>query len=112
MNRQQGRIHEIIEQRLQDGLSPLHLDVENESSQHNVPVDSETHFRILVVSDAFEGRRQVQCHQAVYGLLNDLIGKPVHALALHTYGPSEWDQASKALSSPACMGGSNRQSID
>lgn len=108
MNRQQGRIQEIIEERLREGLSPLHLDIENESNQHSVPSNSETHFRVVVVSDAFEGRRQVQCHQAVYGLLNDLIGKPVHALALHTYGPSEWEQAGKPMASPECLGGASQ----
>lgn len=106
MREQSGRIQEIIEERLRDGLSPTHLDVENESHMHRVPSNSETHFRVVVVSHAFEGRRQVQCHQAVYGLLNDLMGKPVHALALHTYGPSEWQSISDAPSSPACLGGS------
>ena len=101
-----GNVQERVEDRLTEGLSPVYLTVENESFMHNVPADSETHFRIVVVADAFEGRRQVQCHQAVYGLLNDMIGKPIHALALHTYGPEEWKATEKAPESPACMGGS------
>ena len=110
MNTSVGRIQEIIEDRLSEGLSPVHMEVENESFMHRVPQDSETHFRILVVSDAFEGRRQVQCHQAVYGLLKDLIGKPVHALALHTFGPSEWAAGQVAPDSPPCLGGSSADS--
>ena len=101
-----GSIQEMVEDRLVEGLSPVYLTVENESYMHSVPADSETHFRIVVVADAFEGRKQVQCHQAVYGLLNDMIGKPIHALALHTYGRDEWDATQKAPDSPACMGGS------
>ena len=53
MNTSVGRIQEIIEDRLSEGLSPVHMEVENESFMHRVPQDSETHFRILVVSDAF-----------------------------------------------------------
>ena len=102
-----GSIQEMVEDRLEEGLSPVYLTVENESYMHSVPADSETHFRIVVVADAFEGRKQVQCHQAVYGLLNDMIGKPIHALALHTYGRHEWDAVQKAPDSPACMGGSS-----
>lgn len=96
----------MVQNRLMEGLSPVYLVVENESHMHSVPENSETHFRIVVVADAFEGRRQVQCHQAVYGLLNDMIGKPIHALALHTYGPDEWDSTTSAPLSPPCMGGS------
>lgn len=106
-----GSIQEKVEDRLQEGLSPIYLTVENESYMHSVPANSETHFRIVVVADAFEGRRQVQCHQAVYGLLNDMIGKPIHALALHTYGPQEWQASKEAPASPACMGGSSKNDV-
>lgn len=105
-----GSVQEMVEGRLVEGLSPVYLTVENESYMHSVPADAETHFRIVVVADAFEGRRQVQCHQAVYGLLNDLIGKPIHALALHTYGPEEWSTKEHAPDSPECMGGSSNSS--
>lgn len=100
-------IQELVKDRLTEGLSPVYLSVENESSMHSVPDNSETHFRIVIVAEAFEGRRQVQCHQAVYGLLNDMIGNPIHALALHTYGPETWDDSNSAPASPACMGGSS-----
>ena len=106
MTVQVGRVKELIESRLDEGLTPLHLVVENESYMHSVPENSETHFRIVVVAEAFEGRRQVQCHQAVYGLLNDIIGKPIHALALHTYGPDEWEPDQETPDSPVCLGGS------
>ena len=102
-----GGVQEMVEYRLVEGLAPVYLTVENESYMHSVPANAETHFRIVVVAEAFEGRRQVQCHQAVYGLLNDMIGKPIHALALHTYGPTEWDSIENAPDSPACMGGSS-----
>lgn len=96
-----------IEQTLQDSLHPSHLDVINESHMHSVPPNSETHFKVVLVTDQFEGKRKVARHQQVYGLLQDLMSNPVHALALHTYTPDEWQQRQQAApSSPQCLGGS------
>lgn len=96
------RIKGLIQTRLQDALSPVHLEVENESYMHRVPENSETHFRVLVVSEAFAGKRQVACHQMIYGLLGDLLGNPVHAVALHTYGPKDWTREMQIRESPQC----------
>ena len=47
-------------QRLQS-LSPIHLEVVNESSGHGGYFPGkESHFKVVVVSDAFEGLRLVQ----------------------------------------------------
>ena len=96
-----------IERILQDGFVPLFLEVANESHMHSVPENSETHFRVVVVSDAFDGKRSVARHQAVYGALSEPLAGPVHALALHTYTPAEWRvRAEAAPQSPECLGGS------
>ena len=42
-----------IESKLRDALAPLHLEVVNESSMHNVPRGSEAHFKVVVVSERF-----------------------------------------------------------
>jgi BolA protein len=103
------KIQQEIEQRLQAQLSPMVLEVVNESHQHSVPPDSETHFRVVVVSDAFEGSRVVARHQQVYAALDAQLAGPVHALALHTYTPQEWRaRQQQAPASPACMGGGRR----
>lgn len=100
-------IQTAIETKLAAGLSPVHLEVVNESNQHNVPPDSETHFKVVVVSEDFDGQRKVARHQSVYGLLQQELAGPVHALALHTYTPSEWkDRFGEAPPSPPCLGGS------
>ena len=101
MQRQQ-----LIIDRLQAALPLAYLDVVNESSQHSVPPGSETHFKLVVVSPAFAGLRAVARHQKIYGLLSDEMPKGLHALALHTYTPEEWDATGIAPASPACMGGS------
>lgn len=91
-----------IEQKLAE-LAPQHLRVENESHRHSVPANSETHFRVEIVSPRFEGLRSVRRHQLVYGLLGDELAGPVHALAIHAYAPDEWQ--GEAPASPDCRGG-------
>src|SRR5690606_9644226 len=103
------RIQDRIENILQAEPQPLHLQVENESHRHNVPPNSETHFKVVVVSPAFAGKRQVQRHQTIYGLLREELAGPVHALALHTYAPEEWQGADQVTPSPNCMGGGGRE---
>lgn len=100
-------VQAAIESKLRDALAPSHLAVANESHMHSVPPDSETHFKVTVVSDNFSGKRKVARHQIVYGLLKEELAGPVHALALHTYDPQEWVARSEtAPASPECLGGS------
>jgi BolA protein len=96
-----------IENKLRQGLPVEHLEVVNESHMHNVPANSETHFRVVVVSGAFDGQMPVRRHQQVYSLLDEEMAGPVHALALHTLTPAEWRQREGVTeASPACRGGS------
>lgn len=96
-----------IEHKLTDGLLPHHLAVINESDNHNVPKGSESHFKVVVVSDAFNGKTLVARHQLVYGLLSNELRNGVHALALHTFTSDDWSQTAEAgLQSPPCLGGS------
>ncbi|MCV6071225.1 BolA/IbaG family iron-sulfur metabolism protein, partial [Escherichia coli] len=50
-------IQEIIEKKLHSELQPSYLKVINESYMHNVPPGSESHFKVIVVSDSFAGQR-------------------------------------------------------
>ncbi len=103
-------IQQSIETKLASGLQPELLEVINESHMHSVPPNSETHFKVTLVSAAFDGKRHVARHQLVYGLLGEEMGGPVHALALHTYSPQEWAQRGAAApDSPACLGGSKQE---
>jgi stress-induced morphogen len=104
-------VQEQIQQRLAELLTPVHLEVVNESHQHNVPENSETHFKVVAVSETFDGKRQVARHQAIYGALAEQLQGPVHALALHTYTPAEWNTREGASpDSPDCLGGSKQGS--
>ena len=99
-------VHQRIEDRIREAFEPRHLDVTNESSMHNVPPGSETHFRVCVVSRLFEGRTRVQRHQAVYRVLSEEMAGPVHALGLETLTPAEWEERDRpGAGSPPCLGG-------
>ncbi|MDO3382977.1 BolA family protein [Gilvimarinus algae] len=97
-------VQKSIEAALTAQFSPVHMVVDNESHMHSVPPESETHFKITLVSPAFVGKRQVQRHQAVYAVLAEQMAGPVHALALHTFAPDEW-RSEAVPESPNCLGG-------
>jgi len=98
-------IQALIERKLTDTFAPEYLLVENESYKHSVPEGSESHFKLAIVSDQFVGKRQVQRQQSVYAALAEALAAGVHALAMHTYSPAEWESA-KLPESPDCLGGS------
>lgn len=97
----------VIESKLKARLAPEHLEVVNESYMHSVPPGSESHFKVTVVSETFEGLRSVKRHQLVYEVLTEELTGGVHALALHTYTPVEWQ--GEAPDSPQCLGGSKQK---
>jgi BolA protein len=95
-----------IQEKLSQALSPSVLEVQNESHMHNVPKGSETHFKVVVVSQAFEGLARVRRHQLVYGALADEMTSGLHALAITSKTPTEWSADSAVPASPECLGGS------
>jgi BolA protein len=100
-------IKQVIESKLAAGLNALHLDVVNESGNHNVPEGSESHFKVVLVSDEFEGERLIGRHRLVNRLLADELNNHIHALAIHTYTAAEWkERHGDAPLSPPCHGGS------
>ena len=73
------RISEMI--RGTNGIT--HCEVLNESSGHNVPVGSETHFKLVAVGDVFNQ-------------------KGMHACSMHLFTPEEWEASSNVPDSPDC----------
>jgi BolA protein len=98
MSTKADRIHAALQ-----ALSPTHLEVLDESHMHSRGL--ETHYKAVVVSEAFAGKTGVRRHQAVYAAVGGLMGE-IHALALHTYTPEEWAAQADAPDSPRCLGGS------
>ena len=99
-------IESDITEKIQSELKPSYLEVLNESHTHNVPPGSESHFKVTVVSSEFEGKLPVARHRIINKLLAEELSGPIHALALHTMTPDEWEKAGSAPASPPCMGGS------
>jgi len=83
-------VAQIINDTLVDALAPMHLDIINESSMHNVPANSETHFKVIVVSNSFTDNTLIQRHRTINKLLADQLAGPIHALSLHTHTENEW----------------------
>ena len=86
-------------------LNPSHIEVINESHNHGGS-GTETHYKLIAVSEAFQGQRAVARHQRIYAVTTAERDTGLHALALHLYTPEEWAAIDAAPESPACRGGS------
>ncbi|GAB5354731.1 hypothetical protein AAMO2058_000144600 [Amorphochlora amoebiformis] len=95
-----------IEKKLSEKLKPVHLEVINESFMHNVPKDSETHFKVIVVSDKFNDVKHIERHRLVQKILAKELEGPVHALSIKAKTPTQWEKSQKIEPSPSCRGGS------
>ena len=86
-------VEEVIRHKLTASLSPTRLTIENESHLHqghaSSPGTGDSHFRVDVVSDRFEGLNRIERQRLVYQTLEQELAGPVHALALSTRTPSE-----------------------
>lgn len=100
------KIKNLIETKLQS-LQPQFLEVINESHKHNVSAGSESHFKVTIVSDEFNGKTRLARHRMVNNILTDELAHSIHALVLHTMTIEEWFEKNGASSdSPPCLGGS------
>ena len=100
-------VSSVIEQKLLAAFQPSHLEVINESNNHNVPPGSESHFKVVIVATAFENERLIKRHRLVNAVLAEELAEKIHALALHTYTESQWQEqyADITPNSPNCLGG-------
>ncbi|MDO6525867.1 BolA family protein [Motilimonas sp. 1_MG-2023] len=96
-------IQEQITAKLTEAFTPVVLEVENESHKHRSDHGAESHFRVVLVSEAFTGLRLIARHRAINELLAHELANDIHALALHTFTPQEWEaKGQQANRSPAC----------
>ena len=86
------RMEESIRQKLVQAFAPAELRVVNDSHHHaghaSSPGTGESHFSVMLVSEAFAGKSRVQQHQIVYAALKGKMGDELHALALQTSAPA------------------------
>jgi BolA protein len=118
-----SNVAEEMRRILEVNLSPLSFcDIINESYMHSVPKDSQTHFKVFVVSEKFQNVMTVQRHRLVYSWTKSLMRPSdmnpndsdyfhkIHALSIVAKTPEEWerDRDSIPKRSPACLGGEKR----
>lgn len=97
------KVQRQIDAKVGAALAPSHLEVINESHMHNLPPGSETHFRLVIVSDRFDGKSPLDRHREVNRILAAELEGAIHALALRTFTVAEWAQSPAAgPSSPPC----------
>ena len=98
-----GPVQTALEAKLQDTMSPLHLEVKNES--HGA-VENESHFHVFVVAEEFEGMRMIAQHRRVNAVIKgDDKDLPFHSLRITSKTPSQWEESTEAPTAPSCKGG-------
>jgi len=70
-----------IERLIEQGLS---------GARARVVTDGMGHYEATVIAAEFAGKRSLPRHQMVYATLGDRVGREIHALAVRTYTPDEW----------------------
>jgi len=74
-----------IENRLKKALDSEEVLVEDMTG-------TKDHFKVTVVSSAFQGKTLVEQHQMVYAPFREEIGGPIHAFSIKTFTPEKWEQ--------------------
>jgi len=83
-----------IEQKLRDALQPTEIDVLDQSAEHAGHAGAARgggHFRVLIVTDAFEGLSPVQRQRRVYEILAEEMKTAIHALSMTCLSRSEYE---------------------
>ena len=94
---------QTIEQKVKDAYTLTHNEIINESSMHNVPPNSETHFKVVLVADEFQDLKLIERHRKLNELLKDELENGIHALSLHLFTQDEWSaKDEQTKDSPLC----------
>lgn len=93
---------------LESAFAPQSLILENESHGHSVPSGSETHFKLVMVSERFTGRARIDRQREVMDALREEFSSGLHALTMRLFTPDEWEKVRDGFQmvSPPCHGGS------
>lgn len=87
------RVADTIRGKLLAAFAPESLTIVDESSLHaghaGARPEGESHFRVTIVSKAFEGLSRVERQRQVYAVLADELKDRVHALAVSALVPAD-----------------------
>lgn len=93
-------VADAMKAKLEAAFAPISLEVIDESHKHaghahvaaqpgRAGAAGETHFKVKVVSQSFEGKSRVERHRAINAALAQELGAGVHALAIDAKAPGE-----------------------
>lgn len=77
-----------IKKRLEQEFSGAVVNVEDLTGTRD-------HFRVTVVSEAFQGKSLIEQHKMVYAPFQQEIGGPIHAFSIKTLTPDKWNEKHK-----------------
>ncbi len=84
---------DTIIKKLSEAFAPENLDVVDKFHLHKGHAghrpEGETHFRVYIVSKAFEGKGRIDRHRMINQLLAPELASGVHALAIKAQAPGE-----------------------
>ncbi|MCP5468420.1 MAG: BolA family transcriptional regulator [Deltaproteobacteria bacterium] len=89
---------EKIEKILQESFAPNFLEVHDDSGRHAGHTGARGgggHYQVIIVSSKFKDKTLIEQHRLVNESLKNLFKEKVHALALKTYSPEQWDSHNK-----------------
>ena len=85
---------EEIEKTLISKFNPILIEVIDDSAKHHghrgTNHTENTHFNLVIVSDAFKNINLVQRHRAINNCLKEAFSKTLHALKITAKSPEEW----------------------
>lgn len=88
-----GAVAETIRRKLETAFAPRRLEVVDESDRHvghpGARPGGESHFRVMIVADAFAGLGRLERQRRVNAALADELAGPVHALSIRALAPNE-----------------------
>ena len=88
-----GQLAREIETLLRDAFAPTRLDVINDSAMHHGHMgddgSGESHFTLVIESEAFAGKGRLERQRMVNRALGDIPGQRVHAMAIRAFAPGE-----------------------
>src|SRR5260221_1469028 len=80
-------VQHTITNKLREAFAPESLDVSDESHLHEGHAGhrpgGETHFRVYIVSPAFQGKSRIERHRMINATLAGELAGSVHPLAVH-----------------------------
>lgn len=87
------KMAEQLRAKIQENLQPFECVITDESGRHEGHAGArpggETHFHVVIVSEAFKGLNRVERQRKVYALLAQEMRERIHALSLTLRTPDE-----------------------